>query len=81
MKSSLALQNIGNAKFLSIELRVSLLNVFRVIKSREMRCVGHEARTWEMTNAYEILVGRLGGKVHFGDLAVSGRMILKWIFI
>jgi hypothetical protein len=29
---------------------------------------------------YRILVGKPGGKRHFGETGVDGRIILRWIF-
>jgi hypothetical protein len=37
-------------------------NIIRVIKSRRMRWAGHIARTGELRNAYNILVGKSEGK-------------------
>jgi len=37
-------------------------NIVRVIKSREMRCVGHVAHMEEIRNVYRVLVGRPIGK-------------------
>jgi hypothetical protein len=41
-------------------------NITRVIKSREMKWVGHVACMEEMRNAYIILVGRPEGKKPLG---------------
>jgi len=58
----------------------SSLNIFRVIKSRKMRWVGHVARMGERRGVYRVLVGKPEGKNHLGDLGVDGRIILRWIF-
>jgi hypothetical protein len=54
------------------------------IKSRRIRGIrytGLVACMIKMRNAYNILVGKPGGKRLFGSLylGVDGRMILKWI--
>jgi hypothetical protein len=41
-------------------------NIFRVIKSRRMRCAGHVARMGEGRGVYRVLVGRPGGKRPLG---------------
>jgi hypothetical protein len=33
----------------------------------------------EMRNVYEILVRKLKGKNHLGDIGIEGRIISKWI--
>jgi hypothetical protein len=38
------------------------LNIFRMIKSRNMRGAGHVARMGEMINAYTIMVGKPEGE-------------------
>jgi hypothetical protein len=55
-------------------------NVFRVIKSRRMRWVGHVARMRERRGAYNVLMRKLQGKRPIGNPLVDGRIILKWIF-
>jgi hypothetical protein len=47
-------------------ITVYLLNVFRVIKSRRMRWVGHVARMGEGRVVYRVLVRRLEGKRPLG---------------
>jgi hypothetical protein len=42
------------------------LNTIRAIKSRRMRWEGHVTRMGEMTNAYNILVGKPEGKIALG---------------
>ena len=51
----------------------------RVIKSRRMRWAGHVARMGEEKGVYRVLVGKLEGKNHWGDLGVDGWIILGWI--
>jgi hypothetical protein len=41
-------------------------NFIRLMKSRSMKCVRHVARTEELRNAYNILVGRAEGKRPLG---------------
>jgi hypothetical protein len=41
-------------------------SIVRVIKARRMRWVGHVARMGEVRGAYNILVGRLGGRRPLG---------------
>jgi hypothetical protein len=53
-------------------------NIFRVIKSRKMRWVGHVARTGDRS-AYRVLVGRPEGRKYLEDLGVDGSIILKCI--
>jgi hypothetical protein len=40
-------------------------NIFRLIKSRRMRWVGHVAHMGQMRNAYRLLVGKPEGKRPF----------------
>jgi hypothetical protein len=47
----------------------SLLNIFRVIKSRKMRCAGHVARTMESRGVYRVLVGKSEEKRPLGRQA------------
>jgi hypothetical protein len=54
--------------------------IFRVIKSRRMRCAGHVARMRERRGVYKILVGKPEGKRPLGRSGVDGRIILRWIF-
>jgi hypothetical protein len=44
-----------------------------------MKRAEHVARIGEMRNAFKILVDNLKGRDHLEDLAVDGRIILKWI--
>jgi len=53
-------------------------NIVRVIKSRRMRWVGHVARMGKEREVYRVLVGKLEGKNHWGDLGVNGWIILGW---
>jgi hypothetical protein len=50
-------------------------NIFRAIKSRRMRWVGHVARMGERRSVYRVLVWKPEG-----DPAADGRIILRWIF-
>jgi hypothetical protein len=54
------------------------LNIMRVIKSRRMRFAGHVARIGEMINTFNISVEKPERKRPLEDLAVDGRIILKW---
>jgi hypothetical protein len=36
-------------------------------------------RIEEMINAYDILVGKSGGRNHSEDLGVDGKILLEWI--
>jgi hypothetical protein len=65
--------------------------IIRVIKSRRMRWTGHVARMGGKTGAYQILVGRLGGRRPLGrprhrwegtikmDLQTVGWAGMDWI--
>jgi len=55
-------------------------NIFRVIKTRSMRLVGHVARVVKGGGVYRILVGKPEGKNHLRDPGVDGMIILRWIF-
>jgi hypothetical protein len=57
----------------------SSLNIFRVIKSRRMRWVGHAARMGEGRGVYRVLVGRPEVERPLEDLGVGGRITLKMI--
>ena len=52
-------------------------NIVRVIKSRRVRWAGHVARMGEM-GVYSVLVGKVLGKNHWGDLDIGGWIILQW---
>jgi hypothetical protein len=54
----------------------SLLYIIRVIKSRRMRVVGHEACMGATGNAYRISVGNSN---HFGHTSICGRITLRWV--
>ena len=54
-------------------------NIVRVIKWRRMRWPGHVARMGEESGVYRVLLGKLEGKSHWGDLGVDGWIILGWI--
>jgi hypothetical protein len=54
-------------------------DIFRQIKSRRMRWVGHVARMGEGRNLYRVLVGKPEGKNHLEDQGVDRRMGSKWI--
>jgi hypothetical protein len=55
-------------------------NIVRVIKSRRMRWAGHVARLGEGIGVYRVWWGDLGGRDHWGDPGIDGRIILRWIF-
>jgi len=55
-------------------------NIFGVIKSRRMRCVGHIARMGKRRGVYRVLVGNMRENDHCEDPGVDGKMILRWIF-
>jgi hypothetical protein len=42
-----------------------------------LRLAGHVARTGEIRNPYNILVGKLEGKCHPKDLCVDGKILLE----
>jgi len=54
------------------------MDIVPVIKSR-MRWVRNVARTGEGRVVYRVLVGKPWGKNHWGDPAIDGRVILRWI--
>jgi len=54
-------------------------NIVRVIKSRRMTWAGHVACMGEERGVYRVLVGKLEGRNHWGDLGIDGRIILGWI--
>jgi hypothetical protein len=56
-----------------------LLNIIRVIELRRMRWVGRIARTEEIRDAYNILIGKPEGKNHLEDPGIDGKIILEWI--
>jgi hypothetical protein len=58
----------GWRKLHSEELRdlYSSPRIFRILKSRRMRCVGHVARMGENRNEYRLLVGKPEGKRPLG---------------
>ena len=58
----------------------SLPNIVRVVKSRRMRWAGHVARMGEGRGVHRVLVGNLRERDHWGDPAVDGRIILRWLF-
>ena len=54
-------------------------NIVRVMKWRRMRWVGHVARMVVERGVYRVLVGKPGGRNHWGDLGVDWWIILGWI--
>jgi len=58
----------------------SLPNIVRVVKSRRMRWAECVERMGERRGVHSVLVGKPGGKSHWGDLDIDGRIILRWIF-
>jgi len=55
------------------------LSIIKMMKSRRMRWEGHVARMGEMSNAYQILVGKPDGKRTRGRTRRKGKIILEWI--
>jgi hypothetical protein len=55
-------------------------NIFRVIRSRRMRWVGHVLLMGENSGAYRVLVGKPEGKRPFEDPDVDRGIISKWVF-
>ena len=55
-------------------------NIVRVIKSREMRWVGHVARIGRGEAYTGFWWGNLRERDHLGDPDINGRIILRWIF-
>jgi hypothetical protein len=53
-------------------------NIFRVIKSRRLRWVGHVARMGEGRGIYRVFVGKPEGKRPVEELGVGGRITLSW---
>ena len=45
-----------------------------------MGWAGHVARMGEGRGVHRVLVGKPEGRVHWGDLDVDGRIILRWLF-
>jgi len=45
-----------------------------------MRWAGHVARMGEERGVCRVLLGKLEGRSHWGDLGVDGWIILGWIF-
>ena len=58
----------------------SLPKIFRVIKSRRMRWVGHGALMGEIKGVYRVFVRKPEGKNPLGDQVVDGSIILRWAF-
>jgi hypothetical protein len=50
-----------------------------MIKSREIRWVGHITGMVKLKSVNRILVGKTTGKDYFGNLGMYERIILKWI--
>jgi hypothetical protein len=55
-------------------------NIFRVIKSRRMRWVGHVACMVDRRGVFRVLVGNLRERAHLGDTGIDGMITLRWIF-
>jgi hypothetical protein len=53
-------------------------NIIQVNKFRRMRWVGHIACICRMRSAYNILVGKPGGKRPLGDLGIDGNVMQDW---
>ena len=51
-----------------------------VVKSRRMRWAGHVARMGEGSGFTEFWWGNLRERDQWGDPALDGRIILRWIF-
>ena len=60
--------------------RYSLPKIVWVVKLKRMRWAGHVARMEEGRGVHGVLVGKPGGKRHWGDPDVDERIILRWIF-
>jgi hypothetical protein len=54
-----------------------MIRSFRVIRSGRMRLAGHVARMGERRGVYRGLVGTRE-RIHFENLGVGVRIILKW---
>jgi hypothetical protein len=54
--------------------------LFRVIKSRRMRLVGHVAWMGEGRGVYRVWWGNLRDRDHWGDPGIDRRIIFRWIF-
>jgi hypothetical protein len=52
-------------------------DIIKVIKSREMRCMEHLVRVWNMRNAYKILVTKLQEKRPLGKTRPRGEVKVK----
>jgi hypothetical protein len=55
-------------------------NIIWAMKSRRMTWTGHMARVGEGRGAKIVLVGKLKERDQLEDLAIDGRIILKWVF-
>jgi hypothetical protein len=56
-------------------------NIIMVMKSRRMRWVWLVARMGEVIEAYNILVGKIEGKIPLEDLGIDKKIILVWILV
>jgi hypothetical protein len=54
-------------------------NIIRVLKSRQIRWVGHVEHTVEIRTVYTVLLQNLKGRDHLEDLGVDGKTTLQWI--
>jgi hypothetical protein len=65
--------------YTNIILPVGAPNIIRVTRSRRMRWVGHIAHMGEMSNAYNILVGKPEVKRPLKHLGIDKKIKIEWI--